>query len=52
MGYINTQQIPKSEGNVMAALLLSTITEYFDDPKNQKEFENWQQSRYEKRTKK
>lgn len=45
MKYIEKERIPKSEGNVMAAMLFSTISEYFADPNNQKEFEKWQRSR-------
>lgn len=48
MGYINTQQIPKSEGNMMASLLFSSISNYFADPKHQQEFEEWKRRQAEK----
>lgn len=48
MGYINAQQIPKSEGNMMASLLFSSISNYFADPKHQQEFEQWKKERAEK----
>lgn len=43
--YIEKERIPKPEGNVMAAMLFSTISNYFADPQHQKEFEEWQRSR-------
>lgn len=48
MGYINAQQIPKSEGSMIGSMLFSTISEYFADPKHQAEFEEWQKSRADK----
>lgn len=48
MGYIEAQQIPKSEGNMMASLLFSSISNYFADPKHQQEFEEWKRRRAEK----
>lgn len=45
MKYIDKERIPKSEGNVMAATLFSTISNYFADPKHQQEFEEWQRSK-------
>ena len=41
MKYIEKERISRSEGNVMAAMLLSTISDYFADPKHQQEFEEW-----------
>ena len=48
MGYIEAQQIPKSEGNMMASLLFSSISNYFADPKHQQEFEEWKRRQEEK----
>lgn len=48
MGYINAQQIPKSEGNMIGSLLFTSISEYFADPQHQQEFEEWKKSRADK----
>ena len=48
MGYINAQQIPKSEGNMIGSLLFTTISEYFADPQHQQDFEEWKRSRADK----
>lgn len=45
IGYINAQQIPKYEGNMIGSLLFTTMSEYFADPQHQKEFEEWMRSR-------
>ena len=48
MGYINAQQIPKTEGNMIGSLLFTTISEYFADPQHQQDFEEWKRSRADK----
>lgn len=48
MGYINAQQIPKPEGNMIGSLLFTTISEYFADPQHQQDFEEWKRSRADK----
>lgn len=45
MGAINVNMIPKSEGNVMGAMLYATITKFYQDPKNQEAFEKWKADR-------
>lgn len=45
MERINTEQIPESQGNMLAALLLKSITEYYSDSKHQQEFEEWKKNR-------
>ena len=45
MGAINVDAIPKSEGNVLGALLYAKITEFYKDPKNQEAFEKWMAKR-------
>lgn len=51
MKYINKKRIPKYEINEMALMISPTIEDYFDDPKHQKEFEEWQRSRSTKQQK-
>ncbi len=45
MGAINIEAIPKSEGNMLGAMLYATITEFYKDPKNQEAFEKWMAAR-------
>lgn len=40
-GYVDTAQIPRSEGNMMALMLYETIAEYFQDPLHKQQFEEW-----------
>lgn len=41
MKYIDTERIPKSEGNVMAATLYETMLQFYAVPENQAAFEKW-----------
>ena len=45
MGAINIEAIPKSEGNVMGAMLYATITQFYAVPENQAAFEKWMEER-------
>lgn len=45
MGAINVEAIPKTEGNIIGAMLYATITEFYMDPKNQEAFEKWMAKR-------
>lgn len=42
---INVDAIPKSEGNVIGALLYTTITQFYAVPENQAAFEKWMAAR-------
>jgi len=46
--YVEADKIPKVEGMVMGSLLIGTITDYFRDPKHQKEFEEWKRQQASK----
>ena len=45
MGAINIEAIPKSEGNVMGAMLYATITQFYAVHENQAAFEKWMEER-------
>lgn len=45
---IKTDEIPKSEGNVIGALLYNAITQFYADPANEAAFERWRAEREQK----
>lgn len=50
MSYIKIKKIPKSEGNIVARNILFAATEYFEDPRHQREFEEWKKNRDSKKS--
>lgn len=38
---IQTDKIPESDSNVLVRSLLGIISDYYADPDNQKDFEEW-----------
>lgn len=45
--YIDVNEIPAYTGYSLAQLLNDVITEYFEDPVHQQEFEKWQKEKEE-----
>lgn len=42
-GFIQVEKIPESDIRVMANTLLMELQEFFKNPENQKEFEEWKE---------
>lgn len=42
---VHPEQIPESDSNAMARSLFSILSEFYEDPKNKQEFEDWKKQK-------
>ncbi len=48
MSQIDINKVPESDLNVMARSLITSVTAFFEDPENQRKFEEWQRQQKQK----
>lgn len=43
---INIQEVPKDQMNSLSKVVLSAVTRFYENPENQRRFEEWHLSKY------